>query len=889
MREKIRYTLQRLQQALKNKEFKVFAEEARQLYELLKDSEQPVEAVVRFISEIALSLYNNFEPSPVVELYLNSNKFFHPQLTEALRAKLRDNLELFLHWQRQMEQLTKERLAREIREKIRADEYAEAAILMHKLLNLAHDVETFKQQVQLCGSVLGSLENDQPRVDKTMAVFCQRAPEWQIEPAIIETIEKVRQERYRLMLKARMDNRELEWTRALADAARELKNYLPLHNEIAEPTAEALDKFRQLLMAIFNTAFEPHQQHRWIDIALLLSELAPVAVSTTAVAAGVEQRISEGLGPTAQMVVARTFKQLGDHPRLCNGLIKFLPQLDNIRYYKAVIELMGLLGSPLFIPFLLESLSNKKFSSLKSEIALALGNIGNPAVIEPLAIELRKILSAKLIDPPRVREAMIIIRTLSRIFYSTAATADDRNNVLEYVIQVIPDTEPYLRRDIALEFFNQPRAKNILPELKSAHIEWAVSSLVKALWLQDPTPQFARGEEKQRTILGFREKIAECLIGLGNQVLTFVINEATQQLHRYCGAYMAIGEIMAEIGDKRAIPLLEEMLINTYIAEEKPKNIYEEEYYWDVAEGRRKPLTKDKVAAALIYALDKINTPEGEEVLIRLMKQIQQGQLPVLGTESSNVLMNANLRIARNRGTSAFAPPGVSTDKPAKPELKDEREIKKLINVLKNPSQLAVVPILKVKIREKKILALKKLSEMPEPLSIRAIVSALGDSDKMVQEAAKLAIFDLLRPTSSPEIIESVCQELLSALDEEAGTSRQKILQNIISKLDLSRPVVKNAVIKAMKNMQDRRMINYISELILTAAEKTEAKLKESGITATPQPAEETRREPSETPKPKKFVDKIELKRQYLEARRRWIQSGKKGLPPEPPPELEEK
>ncbi|MCX7765847.1 MAG: hypothetical protein N2246_03965 [Candidatus Sumerlaeia bacterium] len=884
MREKIGHTLQRLQQALEKKEFKVFAEETRKLYELIKDSEQPIESFVRLISEIALRLYNNFEPSPAVELYLNSSKFFHPQLAEALRAKLKDNLELFLHWQRQMEQLTKERLAREIRERIRADEYSEAVILMQKLLSLAKDPETYKQQVQLVGSVLGSLENDQPRVDKTLAVFCQRATEWQIEPAIIETIEKVRQERYRLMLKARMENRELEWTRSLADAARELKNYLPMHNEIGEPTAEELEKFRQLLTAIFNTAFEPQQHHRWIDIALLLSELAPVPVSSTAITAGVEQRISEGLGPTAQMVVARTFKQLGDHPRLCNALIKFLPQLDNVRYYKAVIELIGLLGSPLFIPFLLEAQSNKKFSSFKSEIALALGNIGNPAVIEPLAIELRKILSAKVIDPPRVREAMIIIRTLSRIFHSPAANDTDRNNILEYVTQVVPATELYLCRDIALEFFNHPRAKNILPELKPAHIAWAVSSLVKSLWLQDPTPHFARGEEKQRTILGFREQIAQCIIGLGNQVLAFVINEAQQQLHRFCGAYMAMGEILAEIGDTRAIPLLEEMLINTYIAEEKPKNVYEEEYYWDVAEGRRKPLTKDKIASALIYALDKINTTEGEEILIRLMKQIQQGQLPVLGTESSNVLLNANMRIARNRGTSAFATSGAPADKVAKPELKDEQKIKKLITALKSPFPLTIFPILNSRIRERKIMALKQLSEMPAPLSIQAIVNALGDSDKMVQEAAKLAIFDLLKPTSSSETIESVCQALILTLDAEAGTSRQKNLQNIISKLDFSRPVIKNAVMKAMKNMKDKRIINYLGELILKADEESERKLKDSGSDAL-LPTGEQRKDQAEMQKPKKFVDKVALKRQYLEARRRWIQSGKKGPPPEPPDE----
>ncbi len=892
MKAGLGHTLRVIHESLRKRDYKTFALHTRNLYVSLKETDNALDECTRIVADAVLKVYNSFNPLPAVEVYNLAEKIFKDSFATALREKLSQDIDLFSEWRKTMVSLARERFSREIRDTIKTDDYQQALSILKKLLHEEGETKEIKNKLPLAGSILGSLVNDQERVDKFMEVLRNNHTSLGLTEEDCDKIEKVRKERFSLVYKSTVENRELEWTRTQSQAARDLKTFLPHANDLSEPTFEDMSRFRKLIQAIVNTAFMPDRESRWTDIILLLSELCPFQVSLTGTQAGVEGRIYEGLGKKARLIIDRIFKQFGEHPRFSETFINYISSSLEERYYKFAIALMGMFQSALFLPFLLDKYRDKKFRSYKPKIANALGKIGHPEASPLLIQELKSVLGARVIDPPRQAQALVIIRALSDILHSQRSSASDMNTILKEVIHCIPSGEQNLEVKAALEFFSESRDELKLGELRDVYVAWGVGALVKGLWSKDPTPTFAKEGERQKTILGHREQIAKSLIAMGRPIVPSIIKAANQQLHLFCGAYMAIGEVLAEIGDDSAVPLLEKMLLNTYVTEEKARSAYEQEYYWDASEGERKPLTRDKITSSLLYALDKIDSPAARKTLQDTMKRLQNKQIPNLGKESSQVLLNANMRIGRETGTSVFPTLGEAAKAEETPENKtaqtevayDFETIQELIKVLKKGSLLGLH---KNEIRKEKITAIQQLCESKHPDAIHAIFDALNDSDTLVRESALTAVLELLSPQSPKQTIQNVCFEIVQTLDSKPRAQVQETIKKVINKIDLSRPVISEALESAMENMKNRKMHGMLRE-ILDKSMKASAEREQPVAPAAGFPFEEsTSDEKAEKEKPEemnRFVDKLELRRQYMEERRRWIREGKQGPPPEPPP-----
>ena len=888
------HTLRQLQTSLGKRDYKAFAGFVKALFAFFKESDNPMQDCAATVGNTALKLYNNFTPLPIFEIYSYADKMFHPDFAQAIKAKLAPDLELFKAWRVKIDLLYKERLAREIRETIRSDDYEKALRDILQLLTISESDEGKTQNLDILGSILGSLVNDQERVDKVLHALDDVRKSHGLGREDIARIESVRRQRFQLVYKSSVENRELEWSRMQADTAREIKNLLPHANDLTTPTGEETAAFRRLFQALFNTPFEHGKEYRWTDVMLLLVELCPQDATITGALAGVETRIYMGLGKKARTMVSHVFKEFGQYPILTGAFLKYTQHIDDLRYEKYAIELMGALHAPVFINFLMEALKDKRFKSEHELIILALGNIGNPEIIKPLTLELKHTLGTRVIDPAVKRRAMAIIRGLGRVLYSSITSSDEKDQILDEIINNIPEDDRQLRVDATLELFSYPESPGMVALLQERHVKWVTVSLVDGLWLKDPTPSFAQGGDRQETILGFREKIAKTLIALGKPLLPYIVQAALHNIHHFSGAYMAIGEVLAEIGDESAVKLLEMMLINTFTIEDKNASGYDQEFYWDVAEGKRKPLMRSTIASSLIYALDKTRSEAGRDVLLKILRQIQAGQIAALGEESSKVLMDACMRISRERGTSIFVPSFTSdssrdAERPAGASVETDMSTDELRRLVKSLKKSGGLFSSRDSVRKEKIVALQKLSHSHDPEGIDAIVQSLGDSDKLVREAATTAIYDLLSPMSHSTDAEKVCRSLVRVLEQSQSSLIQSGVGGILKKIDTSRPVLRKTLSEEMQKITRQEVRRFLHERCGLGGEGE----KEISPVHTTQSASHVSREETDSGDtqsrhldPGKFVDKLEIKRQYMIERKKWIEGGKKGAPPELPPNL---
>ncbi|MFH0792980.1 MAG: HEAT repeat domain-containing protein [bacterium] len=820
--------------------------------------------------------YRDFVVRPVHQLYRQLDTWVAPEVAQSIKAALQADLGLTTEWARKLEGLYRERQAREMRGNIRAKAYEAAAANARSLIATETKPENRAAVAGYLGSILGSLENDQDKVDRLVRLLEHNPKDFGLNAELLAAVQKARDDRLRMLASMRVENRELEWNRLLVEATVEIKNLLPMPNEVGEPTEEEDEKFRGFVASAFNVVLFFNNPERLVDVSLLLAEFCPKELSFVGAQAGVEKRLYLTLGPKARRVADEVLARIGSHSTIGDLYLSFARTHRDTVAAQTVFEVLGALRNPKFFPLLMESLADKKYAEHRNEIIDSLGFIASEEAIESLLALLKEVCSRRLIDPPVRRRATKLLVALARISRSTRLTPPLRNQLVSRVTAMVPDEDLQLLETAAVYlFFYKP------DQLEQSLIDWAVEALVKNLWNLDKSPEFEKGGERQSSYLGFRQRMVDTLVAIGERGIPTLIRAADRLSMRYSGAYYAIGELLQKIGNPDALPLLEKLITNAFMTDDNEANKYTKETYWDAANQARETLTKDQVIGSLVFALTKIGSKRADDLILHFYRQIQSGMLHSPGDETSRYLFDAAQRIQREGGSAKKEEP--AQDEELRSDALVGGQPTDALDLLKDLSAFYFSSATK---RKKKIPAMQELAQRRDHAAIQPILKHLTDKDAMIKAAASTALLEYGSPGVKTATFQLLARELIEALAGAKDDFKLEIVKLLRQLRPYQEPL--RGVLKEYFDTSENGAIRAEASRLLREGES-----KQQPQRAAPQPvpagaapsvAGPQKTSPAESqPMGEKKMSDLEKKRAYLLARQEWIRGGKKGPPPQPP------
>jgi HEAT repeat protein len=825
-------------------------------------------AHAREIGRMLRDLYANFVVQPVETFYETAISQFPDRLAALMREPVQPAIELTREWAKRLDELAGERLANDIIDRVKSgDMDAAAGSIKAYLGGVAGNSQALTQRSKHVGSLLGGLVHERERASGIVKTISKKAHEYGLDPVTATDMEE---EFQRSAIAAIRRERPVAAVARvlLTQATVELTRALPARMALHEPTPEEVGAFDGAVRAITRVCLSSFEQNKFHEATLLFVEFAPKEMSTTGAMAGVEQRAFATLGRTARTIVAKVFPELGAEAKVFDPYLAFARKAASQRVGRYAAEVLGLLRNENAVAFLISAMNDRKLS-MRGEAALALGSIGDDRARKALLNALETSAQGKVLEGENRRDAVLMLTALSRSNRTLNPT--DRSKLIAHVLKAIPrnDTELVLR--VVLMFFTG-KVEELSPQL----VDWAARVATASLWNID-RPELARAARTQP--LGFRQPLINLLERLAPVALDAINDAAMAEAKTFSGAYLALGELYSKIPDPRQLPVLQKLLLNTFLHDDSaPKSAYVKETVLDTATDERADLTKDRVLASLVHAVDRIGGEEAEAILAELFEQTRAGQLPPPGAETADILMQAHMRNAKRRGESVFERKEQSEGAPQTTTSLSEDDMRML-------HELEANYLLASKRRTKKVAAMAGLAQRRVVAAIPTVIQHLNDKDPIVASAALTALIDYGMQTPPP-VVKRLHEELIQALLGGDNATRVKVA-NVLMKLGPGRPPLK----ERLDQLSAREGLPVPVRAVLarltdpggaarpgeTRANAAAADMAEgNGGDGAPRPAAAA----GEKVKPKSALD---LKREYILARQEWIRGGKKGPEPVPP------
>lgn len=778
-------------------------------------------------------------------------------------------------WRDKLWDVHTERLLREMRDWTRMRHHDSAAANVARLMALVPD-EKKNARARLIGNVLATIINNQKEANQLVQVLARDPGTHFLTRETLQTLENARQKRFSEVGSMNIENLEREWTSVLTQACVDIKEALPSGEKTGDPDETALRDAGDIFRSILRAPLDEEQPDLFLDATLILVDFIGREQTTTGKLARVEQRTYNGLGITAKKTVLLTFQDIGRNrffTRLYQGWAKEYVQTDSI---KPIIEFMGALRTADFNDFLRGLKADRKVASAAGDqLSSALGSIGGEEAIDDLLGGLQKLVSKRRIETVDLRQAERIIASLGSMIRSPRTTREERYRVLDYMRTHIPEDLTQLSRKAALDVFTHKPG-----EQTEAQRHYAIRSLVRALWVPDPTTALHKGGERQESELGHRHEPAEALKKIGPHDIKCLVDSVDHLVLRYSGAYMAVAEVFEKINDRAFLPVLEKMLRNAMAHDDNAQSSYQVEYYWDTATQERRPITRDKIIAPIVFAIGTIGGPEAKRSLQSYRDMISTGRTAAPNAEIARFLdrfKDAEDAADEGQDPEEDAAPGFST-KPT------EEDVRGLIRQISKGYLLSG----KSTRRMKKVEALSRLGQWTPLEALDAVLDQLGDKDPMVVSAAISAAAEYAEPSkhkTARDLAINGCLDRLASKDPAMREGAEKAL----GEMGPARKEVKEKILAFAKHVDRREVKESLAHVLKTGSATTSGLASDFDVESSPGATGSDSAMESAGAKPRatSSIDKLELKRAYMQARKEWIQGGKKGDPPPPPPGLD--
>jgi len=855
-------------------------EEARRHYAESGASEDwSNQAVIKGLNH----LYTRLVVAPVHECLRQAAETLKPSQAQALRAALEGRIKKTEEWAQTMAALRRERLARELRAAIRGRRLKEAAQRVCDMTELARGDQDKNAVVGHLASTLGTLDHAQDKVDKLLEAIQSSPSRFGLSPDQVLALAQARDRQYAHLASMALEGREREFTRALSQAIVDLRSSLTLEMAAGEPTEEETAAFFEELHSILRAVWLAERRDGLTDAIALLVEITPRDPRSVGPAVAGEERLFLSLNPRQRLCAVRALRRLGEIPRIPKWFVQFAESDAARPCLISIVEVMGGVGRREFCDFIVRVWRDNSVADPRFSCIDALGRIEQEAAANLLMRRFAQLLQSRPFDPPKRREAEAISTALGRISRSRDIPSPRRNEIVQEALRRVPASDTQMGLRAAMDFFSYKPE-----ELGDDLIVWAAERIVAALWSQDTRHEQARADKGRAALLGFRQQMVDLAVRLGPRAQQPLLKAAEPFSQRFSGAYFALAEILEKIGNQTALPLLKKLVFNAWMASDEAASKYFRETYYDPADGALKPMTRDKVIHALLYAISKACGKPGMAYLVETARQIRAKQLDVPGQESAKLLMDLLLThgpVVEEEGTGpGELAEGGSASGPAAPD-----------NPFANAPIEEAAQALRARYfrpkarREKKILAIQEIARQRHAEALDLLADHLTDPDPWIQSAAATALQDFAAPgvreSTQRRLGELLIDRLGGKKDEERQAARQLLLR-----LNPRREPFRTQILRAWEMEPQGALKAELSRLIRASGIHGTAGSgmgQEMPIAAALDVLSGANAEgaASESAEHAKAASIHEARRQFYLARKAWIESGKRDSPPKPPGE----
>ncbi len=812
------------------------------------------------LARIAASVYRDFITPPVLEFSEEAPSALPPEVGLLVNKALGRLSKITEEWEGKLWEVHTERLARELRDWTRMKYLDGAASNISRLMALAPEGSRGRRASYI-GNVLGTVINNQKEAQQVLTKVAKGTSDYQVSLEEVNTMNGARDKRYKQIANINFENLENEYSNTLTQTIVEIKGVLPDENKMGDPDENVLREVGDTFRSILRIPIWREEPDLLLDATYILTDYVPREQSATAKAARIEGRIYNSLGFQAKKAVQLVFMDIGKNRFFTSIYRSWAQEYVGTDALKSIIELMGAFRSQDFNDFFNQVKSDKRVSeSVNKQIGSAFGSVAGSEAIDELLGSLKSLLGKRNISSSDLKEVEKVLSNLGQIIKSPRTEDKERNHIREYLINHLPEDLMHQSVHCALECFTA-RPNDMQPK----HLQWAIRVLGRGLWMKDDTTQYHKGGGE----LGFREPLIEALKKLGKRDAHCFVRAVEPLSTRYGLGMVAAASVFEELNDKEGIPVLERMLNTALMHDDRSDNVYQQEFYWDTATEQRKPVTKDKIVGPVVYAVGKIGGSKARSVLKRYENQIATGKAP---PPSGEVAAYLERFLTSDPAEDDQEEDGVD-DSESQVSIPKTTDAKALIKQATGRYFFSG----KSKRRRKKIEALTRLGQLTPIEAIDPLFKLLNDKDPMVVSAAIGCLTEFAEP-EKPQAVRDMCvNTCLDTMESRDPAMRQSAIK-LLKEIGPNRKDVRGKVAGFAKAAQTREVRDILERVLKTGKGAPDPQSQMAEL--------DGKSEDSKAPG-QENMNKLELKREYMEARRQWIQNGKKGDPPSKPPGID--
>ncbi|MGI8905252.1 MAG: HEAT repeat domain-containing protein [Candidatus Sumerlaeaceae bacterium] len=829
-------------------------------------------ADVQVLAEMVARLYRSLQAEPIHQFYDALTAELPAAITQQVFGLVQPDIDATLAWNQRLEEISGERLINDLVDRVKNNDMPAAETHAIALITSVEEPEHRTQRARQIGNALGGLVHERDRAQSLIRSINKSPHKFGLDPI---SATDAQEEFARANAAAARRERPVTGSARtqITDAIVELSRTLPARNALHEPTPEDLQGFDRAMRAIFRCCLLSPNHDKYNEATMLMVEFSPKEVSAAGALAGVEQRLYATLGRTSRAVASSVFGELGRNFTAYSTYQQFARNNLLRKIGRYAVGALGLLANAQSVPFITDALHERR-ADARTEAIFALGSIGNPAAQNALIQALAQDLRGKLSEGETRRDAFAIISSLGRAARNTTEL-QPRGKLIAQVIKILPKDDLEFPVRAVLNFFAGKQ-----DGMDPALLTWAAHVGTTALWSID-RPELARAGRSQP--LGFRQPLIDLLARLAPHVMPVINQVSMQHAKIYSGAYLALGELFSKNPDPSQLPVIRQLLLNTALHDDTRRSEYLKETVLDTATDTREELSKDRVIASLVYALDKIDNDEAHVLMAEIFEQIQTGRLPSAGTETAEILMRAHMRASKQAGKATMAP-GFAEDNGAAPpaEIAPAQVTEQDLAYM---ADLEASYLMAAKRRAKKVTAMNALGQRKITPAIRVILPHLVDSDPMIASAALTALQDMGAGAIAPASLDHLHRDLVNALETAENQIKVKVAE-VLAKLGPKRSPLKERLEKLAAKPDLTLAGKSIVAKLLGEYQTGQGVAPAAAITVDPEKlgaAAKFMPHAGAAAKGEAVITEMDKKRAYMQVRQEWIRGGKRGPEPQPP------